>query len=56
MGADVRLLFGQFDKQPSNHREVLLIECAGGRCERATPAYFRLTSETTAFRLILNEL
>jgi hypothetical protein len=35
---------------------VLLNECAGGRPERATPAYFRLTSKTIAFTLILKEL
>jgi hypothetical protein len=37
-------------------REVFLNECAAGRSERATPAYFRLTSKTIALTLILKEL
>jgi hypothetical protein len=37
-------------------REVFLNECAAGRSERATPAYFRLTFEIIAFTLILLEL
>jgi hypothetical protein len=53
---DVRLLFGQFDKRPSNHSQVLLNKGGGERAERATPAYFRLTSGISASTLILNEL